>query len=156
MKLTDILNVSCIKIPLKAANKEEVLEELVAILCESDKIRDRSVVLEAVKEREKTLSTGLENGIAIPHGKSSGVTNLVASFGISTEGIDFDSIDGEKSYIFFMLVNPEGPAGPHVKALSRISRVLSKEQFRQKLLNAESSEEIHDLIKEEENKYFEI
>ena len=156
MKLTDILEVSCIKIPLESTNKEEVLEELVNILCDSEKIIDKSMVLQAVKEREKTLSTGLENGIAIPHGKSAGVTSLVASFGISREGIVFDSIDGEKSFIFFMLVNPEGPAGPHVKALSRISRVLSKEQFRQKLLNAESSEEIHNLIKEEEKKYFEI
>lgn len=156
MKITDILNTGCIKIPLEAKNKDEVLKELVNLLCESKFIKDRDAVFEAVKEREKTLSTGLESGIAIPHGKSSGVANLVASFGISKEGIDFDSIDGEKSKIFFMLVNPEGPAGPHVKALSRISRILSKEEFRQKLLQAESAVDVQNLIKEEEEKYFEI
>ena len=156
MKITDILSIGCIKIPLEAETKDEVLSELVNLLCESKFIKNKDLVLEAVKEREKTLSTGLESGIAIPHGKSRGVTSLVASFGISKEGIDFGSIDGEKSKIFFMLVNPEGPAGPHVKALSRISRILSKEDFRHKLLQAEKSEDVHNLIKEEEKKYFEI
>jgi len=156
MKISDILSENCIKIPLESKTKEGILEELVDLLCDSNKISDKDKILNAVKEREKTLSTGLENGIAIPHGKSSGVQELVASFGISKEGVDFDSIDGEKSKIFFMLVNPEGPAGPHVKALSRISRILSKMAFRIKLLQAEEPAEVINLIREEEKKYFEI
>ncbi|MFC1564433.1 PTS sugar transporter subunit IIA [candidate division KSB1 bacterium] len=156
MKLVDILKVENVKIPLTGQNKEEIITELVDLIAEPESGVDHKAVHQAILDREKTMSTGIGQGVAIPHGKTEGVDELMAAFGVVPGGVDFESLDGEPTYLFFLLVSPVGPAGPHLRCLSRISRLLNREQFREKLMKAGSPEEAVNLIDEEEKQYFEI
>ena len=107
-----------------------------------DAITDREQVLQAVLDREKIMSTGIGDGIAIPHGKSAAVTELVAAMGTQRRGVDFDALDGEPAFVFFLLVSPANVSGPHIKALARISRLLKNDEFKKKLIEADSAAEI--------------
>ncbi|MCP4728347.1 MAG: PTS sugar transporter subunit IIA [bacterium] len=156
MKLVDILKTENVKIPLKGKNKEEIIEELVDLIVESNQEIDHDAVHQAILDREKTMSTGIGQGVAIPHGKTEGVDELMGAFGIAPDGVDFDSLDNKPTYLFFLLVSPVGPAGPHLRCLSRISRLLNREDFRELLMKAGSPEEAVKLINDEEKKYFEI
>ncbi|MBW2599777.1 MAG: PTS sugar transporter subunit IIA, partial [Deltaproteobacteria bacterium] len=111
---------------------------------------DRSAMIEVLLEREKLGSTGIGDGIAIPHGKLAGLEKLVVSFGRSVTGVDFDSMDGRPVHIFFLLLAPENSAGLHLKALARISRMLKDISFRESLIKAETSEDIYNLIVEKD------
>ena len=132
--------------------KEEIIAELVNSLHLGDAINDKDKVLQAVLEREKIMSTGIGDGIAIPHGKSDAVVKLVAALGTQKSGVDFEALNGEPAYVFFLLVSPANVSGPHIKALARISRLLKNDDFKKRLIAASSSEEIISVIqKEEEN-----
>ena len=129
MKISEVLDKRAIKIGLTATTKEEALKELVDILAKVEDIGDPKSILRALVERENLGSTGIGQGIAIPHGKTDKVTRLVAVMGISKAGVDFDALDGEPVYIFFLLVAPKATAGPHLKALAQISRLLRDSYF---------------------------
>ncbi len=156
MKLSNLLSPELIKIPLESKDKEGVIREMVDVLSKNGKVIDPEAVLEAVLEREKVMSTGVGQGIAIPHGKTESVTGVVAALGISRDDIDFQAIDEQPVHIVFLLLAPPYETGLHLKALSRVSRLLSKEEFREKLLQASNAEEAMRFIQEEEKKYFEI
>jgi fructose-specific phosphotransferase system IIA component len=148
--LTELLTPDRIKIPLVSDNKDDLLRELVEIVGDDRMVRDREEVLRAVRERESVLSTGIGNGVAIPHGKSSSVTELSLAAGVSHHPLDFEALDGHPVRLFFLLVGPESAAGQHVKALSRISRLLRRDSFRTRLVSAASSEEFYEIIREAE------
>ena len=153
MTLMEILSGKSVIIGLKGQNKREILEELVNELEVGDKITDRDKVLQAVLDREDIMSTGIGHGIAIPHGKSEYATALGGVLGIKSEGINFNALDGKKTYIFFLLVSPLNISGPHIKALARISRVLKGEDFRQRLIGTVNREEALAIIEAEDKKY---
>ncbi|MDE2811231.1 MAG: PTS sugar transporter subunit IIA [Gemmatimonadota bacterium] len=142
MNLLDILSLESTIVDLKGESKEDIIAELVNSLPVGDAITDREQVLQAVLDREKIMSTGIGDGIAIPHGKSAAVTELVAAMGTQQRGMDFDALDGEPAYVFFLLVSPANVSGPHIKALARISRLLKNDEFKKKLIEADSAEEI--------------
>jgi len=151
MTLTQILQPGCVKAPLAGSNKEEVITELVDLLDASGALIDRNVVLEAVLTREQTRSTGIGSGIAIPHGKCSGVSELVMAIGIAPDPVDFDSIDGKGVSIIVLLASPMDRTGPHIQALARISRLMLDDEFKTKLENSTSSAEVYELISTKEN-----
>ncbi|CAN5851108.1 PTS sugar transporter subunit IIA [soil metagenome] len=141
MLLTDLLTVDRIRIPLESQSKDDLLRELVDVCVAADGIDDREDVLRAVREREAVLSTGIGHGVAIPHGKSAAVPGLRMAAGRSAEPVEFDALDGNPVSLFFLLVGPESAAGPHIKALSRISRMVRKDEVRERLVAAQTSEE---------------
>ena len=142
MNLLDILSLESTIVDLKGESKEDIIAELVNSLAGGDAITDRDQVLQAVLDREKIMSTGIGDGIAIPHGKSAAATELVAAMGTQRRGVDFDALDGEPAFVFFLLVSPANVSGPHIKALARISRLLKNDEFKKKLIEANSAEEI--------------
>lgn len=153
MRLTDILDQELLLPDLQGQNKREVLNEFAGLLDSRGKIRDRNGFLEVILAREALGSTGIGEGIAIPHGKLKDLDCLVLSFGISHKGVDFDAMDGNPVHIFFVLIAPEDSPGDHLKALARISRVLKNRNFRKRLLEASSADELYQLICEEDEKY---
>ncbi|MCM8781674.1 MAG: PTS sugar transporter subunit IIA [Candidatus Omnitrophica bacterium] len=152
MKIMDFLNEKAISANLRAQDKGGVIRELVDLLFKAGAIKDREELIHALLAREALGSTGIGQGIGIPHGKSSKVKELVAAFGLSRKGVNFDSLDGEPVYIFFLLVAPEEASGPHLKALARISRLLKDKYFRDLLKEAKDEKEIIRIIKEEDEK----
>jgi fructose-specific phosphotransferase system IIA component len=151
MILTQILEPECIKAPLESTDKESVIRELVDVLAAEGLLLDRDAVLNSVMMREQTRSTGIGSGIAIPHGKSAGVKELVMSIGITTEPLEFESIDGKGVTIVILLASPLNKTGPHIQALARISRLLLDSDFKSKLENAGSGEIVYELISSKEN-----
>ncbi len=150
MILTQILQPSCVKAPLEGKDKDSAITELVDLLAENGSLLDRDVVLEAVLLREQTRSTGIGSGIAIPHGKCSGVKELVMAIGIAADPIDFESIDKRPVKIIVLLASPIDRTGPHIQALARISRLMLDEAFKIRLENAASPEEVYELISTKE------
>jgi len=148
--LTDLLTLERIKIPLQARSKEDVLRELVQVIATNHNVEEPEEVLRAVREREAVLSTGIGNGVAIPHGKSPLVPELVMAAGCTAAPVEFDSLDGQPVQLLFMLVGPETAAGPHIKALSRISRLIRRDSIREKLANAKTPEEFYQSLREAE------
>ena len=151
MILTQILQPTCVKAPLAGKDKDSVITELVDLLAENNLLVDRDVVLEAVLVREQTRSTGIGSGIAIPHGKCNGVAELVMAVGIAPEPVNFDSIDQKPVSIVILLASPADRTGPHIQALARISRLMLDDEFKTKLENATSPEEVYQLISTKEN-----
>jgi PTS system nitrogen regulatory IIA component len=151
MRIIDILNRDGIIAQLTSRGKREVITELVGALPRVQ--ADPDQLIQVLMEREKLGSTGIGDGVAIPHGKLAAAGGLLASFGRSREGVDFDSLDGKPTHLFFLLVAPEDSAGVHLKALARISRLLKDAQFRQTLMVAQSAEEIYRAIQQEDEKY---
>jgi mannitol/fructose-specific phosphotransferase system IIA component (Ntr-type) len=150
MKLSEIIHPECVKIPLAASTKEAVLRELVALLPSSADEDIRDDLLAAVLERENRMSTGIGQGIAIPHGKSERVSAMEIVFGISARPIDFEALDGDPVDVFFLLVSPPDMTGPHIKALAQISRMLSSDNIREELSGATAAEQVLDLFRREE------
>ncbi len=153
MRLTDILDESSVVADLQAGDKAEALEILVEAMTQNNKTVNKQEILKVLLEREELGSTGIGDGIAIPHGKSPGITQIISGFGLSRPGIDFDSLDGKPAHLFFVLVAPENSVGTHLKMLARISRMLKNTEFREKLLKANSQQEIYQIISEEDAKY---
>ncbi len=152
MKISEILDKRAIKIGVTATTKEETLRELVDVLAKVEDIGDPKGIVKALVERENLGSTGIGQGIAIPHGKTDKVTRLIAVLGISKSGVNFDALDGEPVYIFFLLVAPKATAGPHLKALAQISRLLRDAYFCELIRKCKTEEEVFNLIKTEEEK----
>jgi len=154
MKILDFLSKQAIVMDIKSLKKDDVIKELVEALIASSEIdkRYRAKLFEALTARESLGSTAIGQGVAIPHAKSDCVTKLVAAFGLSKKGIDFDSLDGEPVYIFFLLVAPQDSAGPHLKALARISRLLKDKYFRDSLRACEDDKSVVKIISQEDEK----
>jgi PTS system nitrogen regulatory IIA component len=150
LKILDFLSPNAIVPELAATTKKEVLEELVALLSKEGKVKDVKATVEVLIEREKLGSTGIGQGIAIPHAKTDQAQTVVAASGLSRKGVQFDSLDGDPVNIFFLLVAPPDAAALHLKALARISRLLKDKFFRQSLRETKTSVEILKLIKEED------
>ena len=153
MKIKQILDKNCVVPQLSASTKEEVVAELAEILskCYPEISREETVAI--LLEREKLGSTGIGNGIAIPHGKLPALTQIVTGFGRSSAGIPFDSQDGKPAHLFFVLLAPENAASLHLKALARLSRLLKDVHFRNKLMEAKDETEIYNEIILEDEKF---
>lgn len=151
MRLTDILKADNIKLPLIAKNKTEAISELVNLLATTGDATDPKKVLDAVLEREATRTTGIGNGLAIPHGKCNGVSHLVMAIGRPVAPIDFQAIDGRPVTLIWLLASPPDQTGPHIHALARISRLMTIDRFRQALAAAQTPKEMYDAIVQQEN-----
>jgi fructose-specific phosphotransferase system IIA component len=150
MRMTDILKPQNIKVPLEAKVKTDAIRELVALLAQNREIDNDKLVLDAVLEREATRTTGIGNGLAIPHGKCAGTDHLVMAIGKAAEPIDFQSIDGKPVTLIWLLTSPPDKTGPHIHALARISRLMTIDRFRAALNAAQSPKEIYDIIVQQE------
>jgi len=153
MKILDVLLKEAILSDLKADDKKGVLEELVTPVARIADI-NHDYLVKVLMERERLGSTGIGEGIGIPHGKVKGLESLVLGFGLSKKGVDFDSMDGQPAHIFFLLLTPENSTGLHLKLLARISRILKNDPFKQRLLHATNRDEIYSIIEEEEEEEF--
>ncbi|MCX5804864.1 MAG: PTS sugar transporter subunit IIA [Proteobacteria bacterium] len=152
MRIEDILRESCVVSNIKSKGKKEALFELVSVLKEANLIKDVEKVVDIVLEREKLGSTGIGDGVAIPHGKMKGINNILCVFGKSKNGVDFDAVDRKPVRIFFLLLAPEDSANLHLKTLSRISKLLRDPSFKKKLMDLNDSHEIYSSIIEEDRK----
>ena len=141
-----VLAKDTIVMSLKSTTKEGAIEELIDVLANCGRIKDRKAAFKAVMEREKKMSTGLQNGIAIPHGKTDTIESLVASIGISPSGIPFESLDGQPAQIILLTISPASRTGPHIQFLADVSRVLHNDQIRQRVLSATREDEVLDLL----------
>ena len=151
MLLTDLLTVDRIKIPLVSTTKDDVLRELVGVVSTDGEEQQHAELLRAVREREAVLSTGIGNGVAIPHGKSSVIPELRMAAGTAEQPVDFDALDGQPVQLLFLLVGPESAAGPHIKALSRIARIIRNNDVRRALVAARTPEDFIAALKEAEH-----
>ncbi len=149
MKILDVLHKETIISDLKAIDKQGVLEELVMSVASIAGV-NQDYLVRVLMERERLGSTGIGEGVGIPHGKLKNLDSLILGFGLSRKGVNFESMDGQPTHIFFLLVTPENSTGLHLKLLARISRILKSELFRQKLMAAANSDEIYSIIQEEE------
>ena len=156
MKLTDVLRKEFIIPSLQGTTKEECIRLMIDVLAEHKVITNRERIYEAVIAREEIMTTGVGNGIAIPHCKDNSTRDFAVALGITENSIDFDAIDENPVHIIFLLVGPESQPGMHIKLLSRISRLMGKEDIRDQLLKMKSAAEIHSLLAEEEDKFFDM
>jgi mannitol/fructose-specific phosphotransferase system IIA component (Ntr-type) len=148
MKLSEMLDAGRIRIPLAGRTKEDVLRELVGLVAGDG---DRAeTIFDAVAERERRMSTGIGQGVAIPHGKSGLVSGMEIAFGIAAAPVDYDALDGEPVSLFFLLVSPPDRTGDHIKALAQISRLLTSDAVRDELTAARSPQEVLRLLRREE------
>lgn len=148
MQLTDLLTSDRVRIPLRAETKDALLRELVTMVAGNGV--DPEEILRAVRERESVLSTGIGHGVAIPHGKSAAIPELRMAAGRTDAPVDFDALDGRPVELFFLLVGPESAAGPHIKALSRISRIVRRDDVRERLIHAQDAAAFLSALKEAE------
>lgn len=150
MHLSQLLNPQAINVSLQAKAKREVIAELVDLLEKAHGLASGGEVLDRVLKRETMMSTGIGNGIAIPHGKARATDRLVAACGVSRTGVEFDSVDGQPANLFILLISPPDMGGPHVKVLANISRLLKDEAVREGLKRAESAQGFLSLLREAE------
>ena len=153
MKITEILTPEMVIPQIRGGSKTEVLTELAQCLCRAQPEVTFDRLLGVLQERERLGSTAIGDGIAIPHGKLRGITKILGVFGRSTPGVDFDSLDGNPTHLFFLLIAPEDSASLHLKALARVSRLFKDNGFRRHLLEAPDAAELYRLLKEEDSKY---
>jgi nitrogen PTS system EIIA component len=153
MKISDFLCAKAVSADLQAANKKDLIEEMTNLLIKGGGVdkKNKSKIIEVLLAREALGSTAIGQGIAIPHGKCEHVTKLTAALGVSKQGINFDSLDGEPVFIFFLLIAPMDSAGPHLKALARISRLLKDKYFRENLKAAKDEDAILALIDQDDD-----
>ena len=152
MKITEFLNSDSVIGALAAKDKPGVMAELCAVLSKRVSGVPAEKLTEVLLDRERLSSTGIGDGVAIPHGKLAGLPSLVAAFGVSREGLDFDAIDGKPTHLFFALLAPENSAGVHLKALARISRLFKNPAFRKAIVDAADAKAVFDLIAGEDAK----
>jgi len=146
MKLSEILEKDNIILDLKAKDKKGVLEELAEVITNHEPSLDTGSLIRVLLERERLGSTGIGDGVAIPHGKFRGVTHPIISFGRSLKGLDFESMDGQPAFLFFLLVAPENSANVHLKALAKIAKILKNGSFRKVLMEASTKKELYQTI----------
>ena len=152
MHLTEILRPEMVWPELLAKTKPEVIRELAEKIADHESGLDAEHVAEVLIERERLGSTGIQDGIAIPHGKVPGLNKIVIACGLSADGVDFDAHDGKPTHIFFVLLAPEAAAGQHLKALARLSRLLKDAGFRDKLMSTKDAAEVYRAISEEDER----
>ena len=152
MRIAEFLRAEGVVASLEAQSKQAVLEELAAALARANPSLQAATILSVLAERERLGSTGVGEGVAIPHGKLPGLTTLCAALAVSKDGIDFDAIDGKKTHLFFALVAPEHSAGLHLKALARISRIFKSSVLRERLIGASSAADMQQIIADEDSK----
>jgi PTS system nitrogen regulatory IIA component len=152
MKICDVLDRRSILPDLKSRNKKGILEELVVPVAEIAGVSQNDLT-KVLMERERLGSTGIGGGIGIPHGKMKNLESLVLGFGLSRKGVDFESLDGQPTHIFFLLITPENNTGLHLKLLARISRILKNDPFKSRLLEAADGDEILEIIREEDEEF---
>jgi nitrogen PTS system EIIA component len=150
MRLAQILKPEFLSDNLQAKTKTEVLAELSEMIVKGSPNLDQSKILDVLQKREKLGSTGIGAGIAIPHGKIGALEELVVAFGRSRNGVSFDAMDGKPAHLFFLLLAPEDSAGPHLKALAQISKMLKAGNFRRKLMEAKSKSDLYKIIIEQD------
>jgi PTS system nitrogen regulatory IIA component len=153
MKILDILSIDSRVPELKGRTKKQVLDELIEAVRQNKPQVDRDKLMKVLLERERLGSTGIGDGIAIPHGKLKDIDELVLSFGRSTEGIDFESMDGKPVHLFFLLVAPETCSGIHLRALARIARLLKNSTVRKRLGKVDNREDIFSIIQQEDEDF---
>lgn len=153
MRLNDILKPENIKLPLAATDKQTAIEELIGLLESTGEIDDPDRVRQAVLEREATRTTGIGDGLAIPHGKTDGVSHLVMAVGRTSTPIDFQAIDGKPVSLIWLLSSPPDKTGPHITALARISKIMADPAIRKKLLHAASAREIYTIISAQDEQF---
>lgn len=148
MALIDLIEEKVIKIPLTGKTKNEVIRELIDVLAGAGKITDKEKVYSVILERESKGSTGLEEGIAVPHAKTTAVTDLTLAIGISPQGIDFDALDKKPSQLFFLMLAPPDQSGPHLEALAEIARMTRSKAFCRTLINSQTPREVVELLQD--------
>ncbi|HEY2986474.1 MAG TPA: PTS sugar transporter subunit IIA [Candidatus Binatia bacterium] len=153
MKITDFLNAARIIPDLKGKDKKTVLKEMADWLAAQDRFLNAKTLFDTLLEREKISSTAIGEGVAIPHGKAVGIRKVAGIFARSLQGVDFESLDGGPTHLFFVLLAPEDSAADHLKALARISRLLKDSSFRVRLMEGQTQEEIFAVIQEEDEKF---
>lgn len=153
MRLSELLNEKSISLSLAARDKESCIKELVQLLETAHDVNTKGEILSKVLQRESMMSTGIGNGVAIPHGKTRLLDHLVAACAVAPGGIDFDTMDGEPATLFILLVSPESLRGPHVKALANVSRLLKEESVRTALRQCASPGQFLDVLRDAESRY---
>lgn len=156
MKIGEILTEDMVVTGLEGGTKQEIIDAMIELVSKSPKVVDKEKVREAIFERERIMSTGVGNGFAIPHGKTDAVSDIVAAFAVTAEPIDYQSLDEKPVRLVFLLVGKDNMVGPHIKLLSRISRLMNKEEFRKRLTELKTPREILETFKKEEASYFEV
>jgi PTS system nitrogen regulatory IIA component len=152
LKIAELLDPAAIVAELKGGSKNEVLAELTDALLAANPKLNRTEVLRVLQERERLGSTGIGDGVAIPHGKLRNIDRQLIAFGLSGRGVEFDAMDGKPARLFFLLIAPEEAAGAHLKTLARISKLLKGSQVRERLRDARDRQQIYQIIAEEEEK----
>jgi len=155
MKISDILTEQLVVTGLEGSSKDEIIDAMIDLVAATPKVLNKQRVREAIFEREKIMSTGVGNGFAIPHGKTDAVSDIVAAFAVTKDPIDYQSLDEKPVRLVFLLVGKDNMVGPHIKLLSRISRLMNKEEFRKRLLELATSKDIIEMFRQEEATYFE-
>lgn len=151
MNIVELLNSESVEAEIKSTTKDNVLAEMTDVLLRSAPELNRTEVLTVLRERERLGSTGIGEGVAIPHGKLKNIDQLILSFGRSKAGVDFDSMDGKPAHLFFLLLAPEDSISIHLKTLARISKLLKDQDVRDQLLNADTADDIYQIIQEKES-----
>ena len=146
MNLKKVLSPDTVWVDLKADTKEGIIEEMIDRLMAAGRIKDREGALKAVLDREDKMSTGMQNGVAIPHGKSECIKSLVAAIGLNKAGVNFDSMDGSPCTIFIMTLSPANRTGPHIQFLAEVSRLINQPAERERLLAAKTHAEIYEIL----------
>ena len=149
MNLRDVLTVDTVSLHLKGKTKETIIGEMLDILVAAGKVTNKKVALDCVMDREQKMSTGMKHGIAIPHGKTDTVTDLVACIGVSDNPVDFDSLDKEPCRIFVMTLSPVNKTGPHLQFLAEVSLLFKNAEKRQEILETSSKEEVINILTRE-------
>ncbi|MFZ1729253.1 MAG: PTS sugar transporter subunit IIA [Bacteroidota bacterium] len=156
MKITSILTEDLIQVNIPGETKDDVINAIIDLAVKSQKIKDIDKVRQSIFEREKIMSTGVGKGFAIPHGKTDAVSDIVAAFGVTEKPIDYQSLDHEPVRLLFLLIGKDSLVGAHIKLLSRISRLMNKEDLRKSLLHAGNAAEILQILREEEMNYLDV
>jgi fructose-specific phosphotransferase system IIA component len=153
MKITDILTERSVRVNLAGTTKDEIINAMIELAASSERVVDKERMRTAIFDREKIMSTGVGSGFAVPHGKTDAVTDIVAAFAVTAQPIDYQSLDDQPVRLVFLLVGRDTMVGPHIKLLSRISRLMNKEEFRKKLLDAPDAATVLALFRDEEAAY---
>jgi len=153
MRISDYLDVNAIIPNLNSHSKEEVVEEIAAGITKVNPKINTDRLIEVLLEREKICSTALDSGVAVPHGKISGITDIILGFGKSSEGISYESLDNKPSHFFFTLIAPEDSISIHIRLLARISKIFKNPELRSKLSKCKTAQEIYEAIVSEDEKY---
>ncbi|MCX7956689.1 MAG: PTS sugar transporter subunit IIA [Endomicrobia bacterium] len=151
MKIMSFLDTRCVVLPLKSKEKKAIIRELIEVLAQNNRVKDKEEAFRSVMKRENIGSTGVGSGVAIPHGRCSAVDKLVGAIGISPEGVDFNSLDGEPVHFVFLILSPLEATGDYLRAISAVARFFKDRFFRESLKNVSSVEEAIKIIKQEDS-----